>query len=162
MGFTFASISTLSQLSGLVQDISLFTAISIHENGELQAPTKPASLTRLFYGHIEFSGELEPVTGKKGLALLPNIILYNGLHKSFFESFRHYSENPSLQEKIGMFLEPDSLLSWNDKFFEIAGRGGLCLWFPSANTQVGGFNIFQYRAGEKFHRNNLPVLPILT
>jgi hypothetical protein len=160
MDIFLVSNPSLAGLERFLPDASILGSAGILENGNLrpsETTGNSARAPRVYYGHIEYAGAAEPLTGKPGLGLLPGIVVYNGRFRSFLEAFRHFSESRNLQDKMGLYLEPDTYLTWDSQGYEVGGMGGLCLWYRSPGASgADGFRIFQYASGERFSKDVPP------
>jgi hypothetical protein len=140
--------NSISRLDKAWKDVAI---LPIHKNGRFWLGRRKKSAPVLYYPEIQFAGLIEPFSGMKGLALIPDCLVYTGLESSFIASFVHYRDHASLHIYTAIYMEPESVIHVSNQDFVVGGQGSVTLLRHSPFDGTGKeFDIGQYGPGESF------------
>jgi hypothetical protein len=87
-------------------------------------PVQKTATPPSFYGHIRFSGVMEPMSGKLGLGFIPQAVVYCGTDMTFLDALEHFKSHSNLHAYSAIYLEKHSRLTFLGGQFLVEGRPG--------------------------------------
>lgn len=120
-------------------------------DGAGSCPTAGPLEAVLYYSNLQFVGIVEPRSGKSGLHLLPDTVVYNGMKENFLSSFTHFREQVSLHVYTAIHMQHEATLSVLDRRMSVGGRGHVTV-IKARNFDREGrdFEVSQFGPGEEF------------
>ena len=149
MHLTICSISTKAALGIPERDFGIPSVLQINDSGQCDKDVPESLDGLLFFSQIQFSGEIEPKSGKAGLELIPGCVFYNGLNEGFLQSFAHFKNHPMLHVFSAIYMQKDTVLEVSE--IQLRVRSGFITVMKalSKDSDVGEFEINQFGIGEE-------------
>jgi hypothetical protein len=148
----FCCVRDINAISKLVRNWKSYAILPIDNEGKCKSTDLLDVNQTLYYSEIQFLGLLEPKSGKKGLNLISDCIVYNSFEGGFLDSFAHYRDHSRLHAYTAIFMEAESTLAQSKQDFRVGGKGSITVMRPKAFDGTGEeFTLSQYSPGEIFH-----------
>jgi hypothetical protein len=112
----------------------------------------------LFFGRVEQLGYSDPHTGRKGLGIFPESLIYNGDRITFLEAFADFQSRSAGRSMSALYLEPGTVVLIRDGLFQPSEPGGgLAIIRAEPGEQT--LKVAQVMPGETFPVLGIPLLP---
>jgi hypothetical protein len=146
----FAIVACESEFQAVLEAVKEWGAISLKAIGSEGAVTqcdRNREGMPVYFCHIEFAGALEPRHATRGLAILPEVVIYNGMASGFLECLRSFTETPSLHRYAAIYMEPKAILKLSGDGLECLGQGSIAICLaPKEHGEET--RVLQFRPGE--------------